>query len=82
MRRIYFLFFFILPFYSYSQFTSIELEVRSVPEPSERESSVDTFNESQPGFKDLSLQSRAFFYWVNYCRYNPRKFWEVVVTPV
>ena len=82
MRRFMIFCFFILPFFSFSQFSTIELEVKPVPEPFTRDSSVDNWNRSLPAFKKLSVQSREFLYWINYCRSNPEAFWDSVITPV
>jgi len=43
---------------------------------------VDNWNRSLPAFKKLSVQSREFLYWINYCRSNPEAFWDSVITPV
>lgn len=82
MRRFLILCFIFLPFISFSQFSTIELEVRPVPEPLILDSAVDSWNKSLPRFNSLSAQSQAFLYWVNYCRSSPEKFWDSVISPV
>lgn len=76
------LFLFLIPFTGTSQMASIELESKPVPVPSTRESSVVKWNAEQPGYAGLSQESKDFFYWVNYCRSSPEKFWDSVVQPV
>ena len=43
---------------------------------------IIAFNETQPGFKLLNNQSKELYYWTNFCRNNPRMFWDSVVAPV
>ena len=71
-----------LPFFSFSQMSSIELEVWPVPEPSSRDSIVEKWNRAQPSYKNLSIQAQDFLYWINYCRRNPVDFWDSVVIPI
>jgi len=82
MRSFLVLCCFFLPFISFSQFYTIELEVRHIPEPLTRDSVVDAWNHSLPVFDGLSHESKEFLYWVNYCRSSPQKFWDSVVSPV
>lgn len=81
MRRWLFFFGVVLPFLSFSQMASIELEARAVPVPATRDTVVDKWNASQPMYTKLSGQGRDFIYWVNYCRRDPAGFWDKVVTP-
>jgi hypothetical protein len=81
MRKWLIIFSFLIPLLSFSQMASIELEARPVPIPAERDSIVDKWNESQPGYHNLSNQARDYFYWINYCRRNPEGFWDNVITP-
>lgn len=80
-RLLVFCFFFI-PLFSFSQFSTIELEVRPIPEPVTRDTAVDSWNQSLPAFKKLSTQSKEFLYWINYFRSSPEKFWDSVISPV
>ena len=82
MRRFLILCSFFLPFVSFSQFSTIELEVRPVPEPAIRDSAVVHWNQSLPAFETLSPESKDFLYWINYCRSNPEAFWDSIVCPV
>jgi hypothetical protein len=71
-----------LPLVSFSQISLIELDVKQVPEPSRRDTSVDNWNRSQPGYANLSEEARQLLYWTNYCRNNPQKFWDSAATPI
>lgn len=76
------LFAILLPFIVFSQITMVELEARSIPEPRTRNSVVDEWNRSQPGFNKLSEQAKEFYYWTNYSRQNPKMFWDSLVLPM
>jgi hypothetical protein len=71
-----------LPFFCFSQMASIELVVKPVPVPATRNQMVDQWNFVQPGFSKLTPQAQEFLYWVNYCRFEPQKFWDSVLVPV
>ncbi len=82
MARIYLLFFLFSPLFGFSQLSTIELEVRTVPKPSQPEASVESWNQSFPAFKQLPKESREYLYWINFCRSKPIKFWDSVIAPV
>lgn len=82
MSRLLLLCFLFVPFFSFSQLTMIELEARPVPEPTSRDSVTDAWNLAQPGYQKLPDEAKQLFYWTNYARNNPQKFWDSVVTPV
>lgn len=82
MRSILTFCFLLFHFFSFSQLSTIELEERHVPEPATRDSVVDQWNQSQPGFQKLPNEARQLLYWTNYARHNPEKFWDSAVTPV
>jgi hypothetical protein len=71
-----------LPLVSFSQISLVELDVKQVPEPVRRDTSVDNWNRSQPGYANLSEEARQLLYWTNYCRNNPQKFWDSAATPI
>jgi hypothetical protein len=71
-----------LPFNSFSKISLIELEVKQIPEPVKRDTIVDKWNQSQPGYTNLPEEARQLLYWTNYSRNNPQKFWDSVVTPI
>lgn len=74
--------FFLLPFISFSQMASIELEDKAVPTPMTRDMDVERFNQSQLKYYQLSADAKEFYYWVNYSRRNPKGFWDSVAKPI
>lgn len=82
MRSALILIFLCFHFFSFSQITMIELDEKRVPEPLTRDSIVDRWNLSQPGFQKLPNEAKQLLYWTNYARNNPAKFWDSVVVPV
>lgn len=82
MFRFLMVTFLFLPIFSFAQMASIELEVKPVPEPTHRNSAIDAWNLSQPGFSMLTAESQEFLYWINFCRKDPTGFWEKVVVPI
>jgi hypothetical protein len=59
----------------------IELEVRDVPQPKQRDTAVEHWNQAQPGYDKLPEQAKENLYWTNYARNNPQKFWDSIVLP-
>lgn len=82
MARISLLLLLFSPLFAFSQLSTIELAVRPVPQPSNREASVDAWNQSFPSYKQLTKEAREYLYWVNFCRSQPVKFWDSVIAPV
>jgi len=71
-----------IPFLSFSQISVVELEVRPIQEPVTRDTVVDRWNHSQPGFHELPQQAKELLYWTNYSRNNPKKFWDSAVLTI
>lgn len=71
-----------LPFISFSQLSLVELEDKPVPEPLSTEEVILRWNKSQVNYQKLPAESKEMLYWTNFCRANPRKFWDTVVVPV
>lgn len=44
--------------------------------------SVIAFNESQKAYKNLTDKQKEFYYFTNYSRKNPKRFWDSVVAKV
>ncbi len=82
MRKLLVVLLFILPLLSLAQVSMIELESKPVPEPVERDTTVDNWDFAQPGFKKLPQQAKQLLYWTNYCRNNPKKFFDSAVAPI
>lgn len=72
----------LISFSGYCQIHTISLEDKAVPEPFSRDSTVDQWNLLQKDYSQLTIQAKQVFYWVNYCRNNPVKFWDSVVVPI
>ncbi len=82
MARCLLVFLFLFPLFSFAQFSTIELEVRTVPQPAIPEKGVEEWNRSFRAYASLTNESKEFLYWVNFCRSNPGKFWDSVVDPI
>jgi hypothetical protein len=82
MRSFLTLAFLCFHFLSFSQISVIELEEKRVPEPITRDSVVDQWNQSQPGYQKLPNEAKQLLYWTNYARNNPAKFWDSAIAPV
>lgn len=65
-----------------SQLSIVELEVRKIPEPIYRDSAVEKWNLSQPAYLKLSKEGREMLYWTNFCRHDPKRFWDSAVVPI
>lgn len=76
MPKVLAIFLCFVPLLSFSQVSVVELEVRPIPEPHTRDTVVDRWNFAQPGYQKLSQQAKELFYWTNYCRNSPKKFWD------
>lgn len=82
MNRTLIVLLLLLPIAGFSQIASIELDVKKVPEPSVRDTVIENWNKAQPGYVKLPKESREMFYWTNYARQNPEKFWKDIIVPV
>ncbi len=82
MRSLLTLAFLCFYFLSFSQISMIELEEKRVPEPATRDSVVDRWNQSQPGYQKLPNEAKQLLYWTNYARNNPARFWDSAIAPV
>lgn len=82
MPKVLAIFFCFVPLLSFSQISVVELEVRPIPEPYTRDTVVDRWNMAQPGYQKLSQQAKELFYWTNYCRNNPKRFWDSAAAPI
>lgn len=54
--------FLLLPVFCFSQLSTIELEVRPIPEPAILDSVVESWNLSQPGYQNLPDQAKQLLY--------------------
>ena len=53
-----------------------------IPTPKTIDKAVGVWNKSQPEYLYLSLKEQQFYYWVNYSRVNPARFFDSVVVPI
>jgi uncharacterized protein YkwD len=53
-----------------------------IPRPAKVEETVVEWNEGQVGYKSLSSEEQQFYYWVNYSRQNPSRFFDSVIMPI
>jgi hypothetical protein len=74
--------FMMFPVFSFSQLSRIELEAKTVPEPLMQDTTVNNWNQAQPGYDKLPAESKELLYWTNYSRNNPKKFWDSAVVPI
>lgn len=81
MAKLFLILFLSVPFFSLAQFSMVELEVRDVPQPKHRDTIVERWNQSQPGYEKLPAQAKENLYWTNFARKNPQVFWDSVVSP-
>lgn len=77
-----FLFLFLLfPFFVSAQHTgTTRLEVKDLPVPAGRDAQVVEFMTRYS--HSLSQVEREWFYWTNYSRKSPKRFWDTVVAPI
>lgn len=75
------IFFLFLPILIQAQHMgSTRLEVKELPAPPAREYETDRYVNQFSA--DLNSTEREWFYWTNYSRKNPRRFWDSVVAPI
>lgn len=82
MFRSFVLCLLLLPVFGSAQVAFIELESKTVPEPNVKDTAVENWNRSQPGYDRLSKEGREMLYWTNYARRNPVEFWNNAIQPI
>lgn len=60
----------------------LSFENAAIPKPEAIDSFVENFNNSQPAINELNSNDKPFYYWVNYSRHNPRRFYDSVILPI
>ena len=60
----------------------MSLEEKALPQLNLMDDSVLKFCLQQSEYKKLNTEEREFYYWVNYSRKNPKKFYDSVVLPI
>jgi len=82
IKRNRFLFLFLLfPFGSMSQASFLNEEKISFQFDHEHDKEIVEYLERVPDFSKLSAKEKAFFYWVNVFRKNPKEFGEKIIKP-
>lgn len=71
----------LIPILASTQISSVELEVRSLLEPQQRDTVIENWNRQFPSYAELTPEAQELLYWTNYSRINPRRFWDSVVLP-
>jgi hypothetical protein len=72
----------LFPLFCFSQISSIDLVVKPVPKPAGRDTAADNWNLRLPAYHTLSDRAKDVLYWTNYCRSNPQRFWDSVISPI
>ncbi len=73
---------FFAPLFSFSQISTIDLVIKTVPKPVSRDTAADNWDLRLPAYHTLSDKAKDVLYWTNYCRNNPQKFWDTVMAPI
>ena len=81
MAKLFLIIFLSIPLFTIAQISMVELEVRDVPQPKQRDTAVERWNQSQSGYEKLPAQAKENLYWTNFARNNPQTFWDSVVAP-
>ena len=81
--KLFLLIILLSPFAAYTQhFGTTTLEVKTLPGLPARDNSIDTFLNANSMYRSLSPNLKDWFYWTNYSRKSPKKFWDSVITPI
>lgn len=50
--------------------------------PTTWDDSVVDFNKNQKGYSRLTNREKEYYYWINYSRRNPKRFWDSICVPI
>ena len=79
--KLFLLCLFLVPILCFSQHMgTTRLEVKDLPAPPVSDAKIEEF--LSPYANSLSPTEDEWFYWTNYSRSNPRRFWDSVVAPI
>lgn len=74
---------FLFPFLVFSQHSGVvRLESKAIPVLPKTVDSIATFITPFPESRNLTKTEVDWFYWTNYSRDNPKRFWDSVVQPL
>jgi len=77
------LFVLLLPILTFSQqFGSTTLPVKVIPGRPSKDLSVELILQKDSGYRVLGPEEKEWFYWTNYSRSNPKRFWDSAVSPI
>lgn len=76
-----FLLLLLLPFAARSQ-SVVTLEQREIRFNLQRDVEIEKWNSSFRSFDKLSKEEKEIFYWTNYSRKSPQRFWDSVMVPI
>ncbi len=76
------IFYILLSVNAFSQMSSVVLNDPPLKINIKTDEKIVVFNAQQPGFNLLNPLSKELYYWTNFCRSNPRIFWDSVITPI
>jgi hypothetical protein len=82
MFKVLIVSFLLFPLFTFSQIAFVELDSKKIPEPAVRDTVIENWNRSQPGYENLPKESKEMLYWTNYARKNPDKFWKEAIVPI
>ncbi|HEX6914425.1 MAG TPA: CAP domain-containing protein [Chitinophagaceae bacterium] len=71
----------LLPFMGKGQ-SVVVLEQRSINFNLSIDQEIVNWNASFRGFESLSKEEKEIYYWTNYSRKDPRRFWDSVMVPI
>lgn len=79
------LFFFFLPLIplAQTQIGSVEISsLKAIPIPRTFDREIDSINRSNTYYNLLNSSEKELFYWMNYSRTQPKRFWDSCVVPM
>lgn len=81
VKRFLFIAVFCMMFFSGFSQQTLMFTSATIPKPNFDEK-IKLWNESQPNFNKLNQKAKEFYYWVNYSRANPSRFYKDAVLPI
>lgn len=73
----------LIPFFSFSQhFGSTTLPVKELPPLPQKSTNILNILHDNKEYGSLNDVQKEWFYWTNYSRSNPKRFWDSVVDPI
>ena len=60
----------------------LSFQETTLPIPAASDSLILNFNNTQIGYSNLSQTDKTFYYWVNFSRKYPKKFYDSLVVPI